>query len=113
MVSIKPAPKVGVGMRKIRLLVLEKSGWLIEHPGGLSDRPAMVKMSCTPPSEMKRTSRTGPSNLMKAGTVLPGAIAGACTTCGLFIRGLDPPTSGNAWQPAQESRLNLGPSPSA
>ena len=44
MLSIKPAPKTGVGMRKIILDVLEKLGWLIAHPVGLSGRPVIVKM---------------------------------------------------------------------
>ena len=43
MLSIKPAPKTGVGMRKIILPVLEKSGWLIAQPGA-SLRPAIVNM---------------------------------------------------------------------
>src|SRR5437867_384576 len=50
MVSIKPPPNTGVGMRKVRLRVFEKSGWLMAHPDGLSERPVMVKRSCTPPS---------------------------------------------------------------
>src|SRR6267143_927350 len=62
---------------------------------------------------MNRTSRTGPLGVRKAGTVLPGAIMLARTTWGLFVGGLDPPTAGDIWHPAQESRLNLGPKPSA
>src|SRR5438105_128560 len=55
----------------------------------------------------------GPLMLRKDGTVLPGAIVGARTTWGLFVGGLDPPTAGKMWHPAQESRLNLGPRPSS
>src|SRR5438477_7116668 len=62
---------------------------------------------------MNRTSRTGPLILRKDGTVLPGAIVGARITWGLFVGGLDPPTAGKTWHPAHESRLNLGPRPSA
>src|SRR5207302_10970936 len=55
------------------------------------------------------------------GTVLPGAIMGWRPTWGLPLvpsgliksaAGLEPPTAGNIWHPAQESRLNLGPKPS-
>src|SRR5437016_9157086 len=62
---------------------------------------------------MNRTSRIGPGSVRNDGTVLPGAIMGCLTTWGLPVGGLDPPTSGNIWHPAQESRLNLGPKPSA
>src|ERR1051326_1383869 len=97
------------------------------QPGGLSERPAIVKMLWTWPSgltfafrmvlsspnlveprpkggpdfrflaRMNRTSRIGPSILRKDGTVFPGAMIGARTTCGLFVGGLDPPISGNTW----------------
>src|SRR5262249_24987840 len=57
-------------------------------------------------------SRTGPFNVRNGGTVLPGAIVGAFATCGLIL-GLVPPTSGNAWHPAHESKLKRGPRPSS
>src|SRR5947209_12577942 len=55
----------------------------------------------------------GPLMLRNGGMELPGAMDAASTTCGLLAGGLDPPTAGKAWHPAQESRLNRGPSPSA
>src|SRR6266481_1180653 len=88
------------------------------QPTGLSVRPTMVKRSCTPPSAlpfpflMNRASRTGPLDVMKEGTVFPGAIAEARASCGL-LAGLLPPNAGWMWQPPQESRLKRGPSPSA
>src|SRR5450755_2495178 len=48
--SISPAPKTGVGMRKIMLDALEKSGCDIAQLAGLSDLPEIVNRSCTPPS---------------------------------------------------------------
>src|SRR5579871_6212077 len=114
MASINPPPKIGVGIRKMMLLVLEKLGCVMAHPAGASGRPVMVKIPCTPPSgdpsglRMKRTSRTGPLIVRKGGAVFPGAMLARFATCGL-IAGLDPPTAGCAWHPPQESRLNLGP----
>ena len=52
MFSIKPAPKIGVGMRKIRFpsfSIWAKSGCAMVQPEA-SLRPAMVKTSWTPPS---------------------------------------------------------------
>ena len=57
--------------------------------------------------------RIGPFSVRNGGTVFPGAITGANTTCGLLVCGLDPPTAGNAWHPAHEFKLKRGPSPSA
>src|SRR3989442_1184202 len=98
MVSIRPPPKRGVGIRKIRLLFAAaalKSGWEMLQPGA-SGRPVIVKRSCTPPSRvplelnLKRASRTGPSLVMKNGTWL-----GAVATVDLgFVNGLVPPTAG-------------------
>ena len=115
--STNPRPNVGVGMRKIILRVLLKSGWRMEQPAGLSLRPTMVKMPCTPPSadpsglRTNRTSRIGPSGVMKLGMWLAGAMNEARANCGLVLGGLDPPTAGNTWHPPHESRLNLGPRP--
>src|SRR3989442_3283089 len=124
MLSINPRPNTGVGMRNLMLLASEKSGWEILQPGGLSDRPTTVKILFTAPSgfpldlwgtfpfprfsrsrpfagsgidaRTNRTTRIGPSILIKDGTVLPGAMTGPRTNCGLFLGGLDPPTEGNA-----------------
>src|SRR5205823_12353392 len=80
MASIRPAPNVGVGIRKIKLLsrlALSKSGCEILQPGA-SVRPVMVKRSCTPPSRMvlvggfanlNLASLTGPFREMKNGGV--------------------------------------------
>src|SRR6266403_2328297 len=88
------------------------------QPTGLSGRPEMVKISCTPPSGlpsaflMNRASRTGPFAVIKEGTVFPGATVEALASWGLMA-GLVPPRAGWMWQPPQESRLKRGPSPSA
>src|SRR5262249_48230707 len=76
--SIRPAPKTGVGMRKITLRLasaVAKSGCASTQPGA-SSRPWMVKIACTPPSGdpsaffTKRASRTGPFSPMNAGSLL-------------------------------------------
>src|SRR5215469_15400762 len=73
--SSRPPPNVGVGTRKITLLLarlVAKSGWLMLQPAGLSDRPTMVNRSWTPPSGCpldrfltNRASRTGPLAAIK------------------------------------------------
>ena len=77
MFSSMPAPKIGVGMRRITLLRASsraKSG-CASVQSGASMRQAMVKSACTPPSgvpsglRMKRASRIGPSRWMNEGTV--------------------------------------------
>ena len=88
MFSMNPAPKTGVGMRKMMLSserISAKSGWAMEQvcsapvgPGTFvaSTRPVMVNRSCTPPSGRlvscpletkltKRASRTGPLGATK------------------------------------------------
>src|SRR5262249_12519539 len=86
----------------------------MEQSAGLSARPAIVKRACTPPSGepsaflMNRASRIGPFAVMKEVTVFPGAMVEGAVNWGL-VRGLDPPTAGWAWQPAQELRLKRGP----
>jgi hypothetical protein len=83
---------------------------------GASLRPVITKRSCTPPSGVpsglltKRASRTGPVAVTKGGNVFIAPCAVATWTCGLAA-GLDPPTDGCAWQPAQLLRLNPGPNP--
>src|SRR5436190_5077761 len=75
--SISPLPNVGVGVRKLMLAVLPKSGCTMPHDPA-SGRPVMTNRSCTPPSGdpsglfLKRTSRTGPLDLMNGGIALLG-----------------------------------------
>src|SRR6202451_1595296 len=92
MFSIKPEPKVGVGMRKITSFsdtAVAKLGCgsvvlLLHVPA--SERPVTVYRSSTPPfgslvftvplvlkKNGKRASRVGPLAVMKDGTVFPGA----------------------------------------
>src|SRR5436853_1787761 len=98
MASIKPAPKIGVGIRKTMFERLVKSGCFRLHPSA-SDRPLMVNKACTPPSgepsglRRKRASRTGPSLERNHGMVLFACIAVASAIWG-FVLGLDPPTAG-------------------
>src|SRR5215467_1137194 len=123
--SIKPAPNVGVGMRKMRLLVAcarAKLGWgRLQVPASL--RPVMVKRSSTPPLGLavfglplaskkngNRASRTGPVEVIKLGMLLWAPSALASVTCGL-VAGAVPPVAGWAWQNAQLLELNRGPSP--
>src|SRR5439155_12438204 len=116
--STKPRPYVGVGIRNTALLAATAAAklgcWMLHPPA--SGRPVITNSACTPPSgdpsgfRTKRTSRTGPSAVMKAGSVFLAAFATA--TCGL-TGGLEPPLCGCAWQPTHESRLKRGPRPSA
>src|SRR5947209_8377591 len=92
MASIRPAPNVGGGMRRIKLfgpLALRESGCEILQAGA-SVRPVMVERSCTPPSRMvlvggfaylNLASLTGPleemKNEMGAGFVAPFLVATA------------------------------------
>src|SRR5215471_6496837 len=98
---------------------LLKFGCAILQRAGLSLRPEIVKIPCTPPFAEPSgfrtilTSRIGPLIERNDGTVLPGAMKGARVTCGLPVRGLEPPGVGNAWHPPQESRLKRGPRPFA
>ena len=85
MFSIRPAPKVGVGMRQMMLLVCCAKAKLgccrLQLPA--SDRPETVNRSSTPPlgalglgfplaskNKGKRASRVGPLAVMKDGIVL-------------------------------------------
>src|SRR5882672_101933 len=86
--SIKPAPKVGVGMRKMMLFVCPavlKLG-CTRLQGPASERPVTVKRSSTPPlgalrlgvplllkKNGNRASRVGPLGVMKYGVVSRGA----------------------------------------
>ena len=91
--SIRPSPIVGVGMRKMMLgfpprplrplPAGRKFGWvMVQLPASL--RPVITNRSCTPPSgtpfdSMKRASRTGPFGTTNHGMVLvaPSAVATA------------------------------------
>src|SRR5579864_3977251 len=107
--SIRPAPKVGVGMRKIRLLALAaalKLGWLrVQVPA--SERPVTVNRSSTPPLGLlvladpsalkkngKRASRVGPLAVIKNGVVSLGATPSLVNLACGFTAGPDPPTAG-------------------
>src|SRR5439155_18922565 len=104
MFSIRPAPKTGVGMRKMMLLVAcawAKLGWVrLQAPASV--RPVMVYRSSTPPlgeltfglplaskKNGKRASRTGPVEVINVGTVFLAPSAVASATWGL-VAGLVP-----------------------
>src|SRR5689334_5880843 len=125
MFSIIPAPKVGVGMRKMMLPVdtaWAKLGWeRLQAPASV--RPVIVYRSSTPPFGLftsglpneskkngKRASRTGPVDVMNDGIVFRAPSAVASVTCGL-VAGALPPTAGAAWQNAQLLELKRGPRP--
>src|SRR5882724_8968403 len=125
MFSITPAPKTGVGMRKMMLLVAWACAKLgcgrLQAPA--SPRPVMVNKSSTPPlgalvlglpfelkKKGKRASRTGPFAVTKDGMVFLAPSALASVTCGL-VKGLVPPTAGWAWQKAQLLKWKPPPRP--
>src|SRR6266496_2435026 len=85
--SIRPAPKVGVGILKmISPEWLAKLGWEMLQPGGVSLRPMIVNRSCTPPSDTKRISRTGPLALIRPSPVSRLTCdEGAAVTCGFEL----------------------------
>src|SRR5258706_6652691 len=88
----------------------------MEHPAGASGRPLMTNRSWTPPSVENRTSRTGPFPLRIGTVVVTRASWAAEDSAGFvwgFTEGLDPPTAGCLWQPAQLSRLKRGPNPAS
>src|ERR1700740_3084538 len=109
--SINPAPNVGVGMRKIILLVCSANAKLgcakVQLPASL--RPETVKRSSTPPLGLfglglpleskkngKRASRVGPVAVIKLGVASWGAVAlPAKANCG-FMAAPVPPTAGCA-----------------
>src|ERR1700693_5675329 len=113
-------------MRNIALVALScaaKLGWGKLQPTA-SLRPAMENRLCTPPSGvpsaflMNRTSRTGPSGVMKEGIALVAPLAEAAAICGfgwgtggLEGLGLVPKAAGCAWQEPQLFELYPGPSP--
>src|SRR5580704_4900066 len=107
--SIRPAPKTGVGMRKIMLLAACAAAKLgcgrLQAPA--SERPLTVKRSSTPPLgllvlaeplELKKNgnlaSRVGPVAVMKNGVASLGATGlPAKVNCGLLAAPV-PPTTG-------------------
>src|SRR5580700_1582174 len=129
MFSINPAPKTGVGMRKLRLpraASAAKSGCDIMPlvQVGASFEPAIVNRSCTPLSDLKRASRTGPSGVIKKGVAFPKVMIcpldgtvnpWPTVACGFgrnagptSVRGEVPPAVGCEWQEPQELLLNVG-----
>src|SRR5262245_21041431 len=92
-ISINPAPKVGVGILKMTFrlaIAVAKSGCFRLQPG-------IANSACTPPSgdpsglRTNRASRAGPFNDRNGGTLLP--ILAANAICG-FSAGLVPPEAG-------------------
>src|ERR1035438_1966027 len=130
MFSIRPAPKVGVGMRKMMSFAAwaaAKPGWgrvvaLLQVPA--SWRPVTVNRSSTPPlgalvltvplalkKNGNRASRVGPFAVMKVGMVLPGATPLLGKRNSGLTAGPVPPTAGCAWQELQLLELKRGPRP--
>src|SRR5258708_7609851 len=134
--SIRPAPKTGVGMRKMMLFVFCACAKLgcgrLQLPA--SERPLTVNRSSTPPLGLlkfgwplllkkngNRASRTGPFARTKDGIVLvlplttPLAITWLCGFAPMFgntlAAGPVPPGAGCEWHAPHESRLNRGPRP--
>src|ERR1700730_139438 len=123
--SMSPAPKSGVGMRKMMFgfQALPVSGfpagrnlgWEILQPLA-SLRPVMTKRSCTPPSlvpsglRLKRASLTGPFAVTNQGTMFFAPLSVATAIKG-FCAGLVPPGEGCAWHARHWLELKRGPSP--
>src|SRR5579872_775619 len=124
--SIWPAPKTGVGMRKMRLLAacaaLKLGCCRLQAPA--SARPVTVNRSSTPPlgalvlavpsalkKKGKRASRVGPFAVIKNGVVSLGATPVLTNLNWGFTAGPVPPTAGCAWQETQLLELNRGPRP--
>src|SRR5260370_26670338 len=122
--SMSPAPKTGVGMRKIMFGLPpwpvigfpagRKSNWAMLQPGA-SLRAVITKRSCTEPSLtpllfLNRASRIGPFCVMNHGTVFFAPFKLATSGRGFFA-GLDPPASGCEWQEKHWLELKRGPRP--
>src|ERR1700688_355904 len=123
--SISPAPNKGVGIRKIMFGFPpcpvtgfpggRKFGCAMLQPGA-SARPVITKRLCTSPSPvpsglfLNRASRTGPFCVMNHGTLFFAPLKVATAING-FCAGLDPPSSGCAWQEMHWLELKRGPSP--
>ena len=122
---MSPAPKTGVGMRKMMFgfppwpdrgfPAGRKLGWAMAQPAA-SLRPVMTKRLCTSPSpvpfgfRLKRASRMGPFCVMNHGTTFFAPLRVAIPIRG-FRAGLDPPPAGCAWQDKHWFELKRGPSP--
>src|SRR5580704_10746629 len=124
--SISPAPKTGVGIRKMMLsaaLAPSKFGCVrLQAPA--SERPVTVNRSSTPPlgafrlaepSALKkngnRASRVGPWALMKNGVVSAGATPLLVNWNWGLTAAPVPPTAGCAWHDTQLLALKRGPRP--
>src|SRR6202049_404197 len=123
--SMSPAPKTGVGMRKMMFgfppwaesgfPAGRKLGWAMSHPAA-SLRPVMTKRLCTPPSlvpfglRLKRASRMGLFCVMNHGTTFFAPLRVAIPMRG-FDAGLDPPAAGCEWQDKHWFELKRGPRP--
>src|SRR5580704_6831635 len=128
MFSIRPAPRTGVGIRKMTLFVA--CAWAKLGCGSLqlpaSDLPETVKRSSTPPfgalvfglpnwskKNGKRASRVGPLAVMNDGMALVEPLTMPLPITwnwGLFA-GPVPPTAGCEWHPEHWLRLIRGPKP--
>src|ERR1700722_19305094 len=124
--SIRPAPKVGVGIRKIMSFACCAAAKLgcgrLQLPASV--RPLTVNRSSTPPLGLlvfavplalkkngNRASRVGPLAVTKYGVESFGATElPAKANWGLTAAPL-PPTAGCAWQELQLFELNRGPRP--
>src|SRR5579863_6137549 len=124
--SIRPAPKVGVGMRKMMSLACSAAAKLgcgkLQLPASV--RPLTVNRVSTPPLGLlvlavpfalkkngNRASRVGPLAVMKYGVESLGATElPAKANCGLVAAPV-PPSAGCAWQELQLFELNRGPKP--
>src|SRR5579862_4881567 len=123
--SMSPAPKTGVGMRKMMFGFPPwaesafpagwKSGWAMLQPAA-SPRPVMTKRLWTPPSlvpfgfRLKRASRMGPFCVMNQGATFLAPLRVATPIKGFRV-GLDPPAAGCEWQDKHWFELKRGPSP--
>src|SRR4029077_3882674 len=122
--SMSPAPNTGVGIRKIMFgfppwpvsgfPAVRKSGGAMLHPGP-SVLPVITNRLCTEPPLtpllfLNRASRTGPFCVMNHGTVFFAPFKVATTIKG-FCAGLDPTSSGCAWQEKHGLELKRGPRP--
>src|ERR1700675_3885660 len=82
----------------------------------------MVNRSCTPLSDLKRASRTGPFAVTKGGILFVAPFFCPTVNCGFwpamfptkgkaFMLGDVPPVAGCEWQGTQEALLEAGPNP--
>src|SRR5882757_5140680 len=126
--SIKPLPKVGVGMRKMILFAacaaLKLGCVRLQAPA--SARPVTVNRSSTPPlgalvlavplglkKNGNRASRVGPLAAMKYGVVSRGATPLLVKAAWGLVAGPVPPIAGCEWHELQLFELKRGPRPLA